>query len=86
MWDINAQPTIFSRDLYEFWKNPPLDFSLDLFAFYMAKTNRYNIKRFSVDFPERIYGTSKWNIDFKTKLKFIKRTLKFSMKLKNILK
>lgn len=86
MWDINAQPTIFSRDLYDLWKNPPLDFSLDLFAFYMAKAHKYNIKRFSVDFPERIYGTSKWNIDFKSKLKFIKRTLRFSIRLKYILK
>ena len=82
MWDINAQPTIFSRDLYETWKNPPIDFSLDLFAFYTAKLNGYSIRRFPVNFPKRIYGTSHWNMDFKSKLKFIKRTLNFSFELK----
>ena len=83
MWDINAQPTIFSRDLYENWKNPPIDFSLDLFAFYTAKLNGYSIRRFPVNFPKRIYGTSHWNMDFKSKLKFIKRTLNFSFELKS---
>ncbi len=83
MWDINAQPTIFSRDLYETWKNPPIDFSLDLFAFYTAKLNGYSIRRFPVNFPKRIYGTSHWNMDFKSKLKFIKRTLNFSLELKS---
>jgi glycosyltransferase involved in cell wall biosynthesis len=31
MWDINAQPTIFSRAFFESWHEPPYDFSLDLF-------------------------------------------------------
>lgn len=83
MWDINAQPTIFSRELLENWKNPPNDFSLDLFVFYIAKSEGYKIKRLPVKFPDRIYGISHWNIDFKSKLKFIKRTLKFSFKLKS---
>lgn len=83
MWDINAQPTIFSRELMDNWKNPPNDFSLDLFAFYIAKSDGYKIKRLSVKFPDRIYGISHWNIDFKSKLKFIKRTLKFSFRLKS---
>ena len=86
MWDINAQPTIFSRELFENWKNAPYDFSLDLFAFYEAKSNKYKIKRFPVFFPDRIYGKSHWNIDFKSKLKFIKSTLDFSFKLRNKLK
>ena len=69
MWDINAQPTIFSRELLENWKNPPNDFSLDLFVFYIAKSEGYKIKRLPVKFPDRIYGISHWNIDFKSKLK-----------------
>ena len=35
--DINAQPTIFSKEFFEKWENPPYDFSLDLYAYYMAK-------------------------------------------------
>ena len=32
MWEINAQPTLMHRSLYEKWQSPPSDFSLDLFA------------------------------------------------------
>ena len=40
--DINAQPTMFHRSFFETWSDPPHDFSLDLFAFVMArKAARY---------------------------------------------
>lgn len=82
MFDINAQPNIFPRSFYEKWNNPPCDFSLDLYVFYMAKCKGLKIKRFDVDFPKRIYGVSKWNTGIKSKIKFINRTLNFSFKLK----
>jgi glycosyltransferase involved in cell wall biosynthesis len=81
LWDINAQPNIFNRKLFESWKNPPCDFSLDLFALYSAKKQGYEIKRFFVTFPKRIYGMSHWNTGIFAKWKFIKRTLSFSFKL-----
>ena len=83
MWDINAQPSIFNRELYENWIDPPKDFSLDLYAYYKAKEMNYKIKRFAVNFPPRKYGESKWNFSFRSKLKFIKRTIIFSLNLKN---
>ena len=43
LWDINAQPNIFSRELYENWQNPPHDFALDLYAMYKAKKEKYKI-------------------------------------------
>ena len=86
LWDINAQPNIFSRSLYENWKNPPFDFSLDLFAFYEAKKMRSKIMRFPVVFPERIHGMSHWNTGNIAKLKFIKRTLDYSFKVKRELR
>lgn len=86
LWDINAQPNIFSRALYENWKNPPYDFALDLFALYEAKRQGFKIIRFPVLFPERIHGTSHWNTGFKAKLKFIKRTLDFSFNLRKEIK
>lgn len=86
LWDINAQPNIFSRKLYEQWQNPPYDFALDLFTLYEAKKHSYKIIRFPVIFPERIHGTSHWNTGLSAKWKFIKRTIDFSLKLKKGLK
>jgi hypothetical protein len=86
LWDINAQPNIFHRSFYESWENPPYDFSLDLYVLYMARKSNLIIKRFDVIFPERIHGESKWNTGFKSKIKFIKRTLAFSKQLKKRLR
>lgn len=80
--DINAQPNIFPKSFYDTWKEPPYDFSLDLYASYMAKKQDLKICRFQVQFPERIHGTSSWNTGLKSKWKFIKRTLEFSRSLK----
>lgn len=82
LYDINAQPNLFSRGFYESWQNPPHDFSLDLYALYMAKKYRLRVERFDVKFPERVYGKSHWNTDFAAKWKFIKRTIDFSISLK----
>lgn len=82
MWDINAQPTMFSREFFETWKNPPHDFSLDLFAYYAASRGRMPVYRFPVRFAVRAYGVSNWNVNWAAKWKFIKRTVEFSLKLK----
>ena len=37
MWDINAQPTMFSKEFFQTWECPPYDFSLDLYAYYGKK-------------------------------------------------
>ena len=81
MWDINAQPTLFHRDFYLSWKNPPYDFSLDLYAYYMAKKKKLEFKRFPVVFAERAHGVSNWNVSFISKYHFIKRTLLYSFGL-----
>ena len=82
MWDINAQPTIFSRHFFEKWQNPPNDFSIDLYAYYMAKKFNLKVCRFPVKFGERAYGISHWNIDWKSKWNFIKRTISYSINLR----
>lgn len=86
MSDINAQPTLFSRELFESWTNPPVDFSLDLYAYYTAKKAGYKLFRFPVIFANRKYGQSHWNVDFKSKWKFIQRTMSFSFELRKKLK
>ncbi len=84
--EINAQPNLFHREFFASWQNPPHDFSLDLYAFYLAKKRHLNIVRFAVLFPERIHGVSSWNTSLSAKWKFIKRTFAFSFKLKKELK
>ncbi len=80
-WDINAQPTMFSKEFFESWDEPPQDFSIDLFAYYMAKKNNLSIYRFPVLFSDRAYGASHWNFGFRSRIKFIKRTISYSIKL-----
>lgn len=82
LFDINAQPNLFPRSFYEKWQDPPFDFSLDLYALYMAKAAGLETLRFKVSFPPRLYGESHWNTGAKAKWKFIKRTIQFSTKLK----
>lgn len=82
LYDINAQPNLFHKSFLKLMKNPPEDFSLDLYVYYLAKSNNYKIKRFNVFFPERIHGESAWNTSLQSKFKFIKRTLDYSFKLK----
>ncbi|HEF4780136.1 glycosyltransferase family 2 protein [Burkholderia multivorans] len=86
LWDINAQPTIFSRGFFATWGDPPHDFSLDLYAYYQARRQRLDVRRFPVRFGERAHGTSHWNVNWAAKRKFIRRTVDFSLQLKKTLK
>lgn len=86
MWDINAQPTMFSRSFFLTWQDPPHDFSLDLYAYYQAQHQGLTVHRFPVKFGERAYGASHWNVNWAAKRKFIRRTIDFSVQLKKSLK
>ena len=86
MWDINSQPTLFHRDFFSSWSSPPNDFSLDLYAYFLAKKTKLSVKRFKVYFGERAHGVSHWNISISGKIKFIKRTLNYSFNLRKRIK
>ena len=86
MWDINAQPTMFSRAFFNTWQEPPHDFSLDLYAYYQACHQKLAIHRFPVRFGERAFGVSHWNVNWAAKRKFIRRTVDFSLQLRRSLK
>lgn len=75
-WDINAQPTVFTKAFLKKWKNPPVDFSLDLFSFYMANKHKLEIVRFPVSFEKRLHGETSWNFSFISKFNLIKKTIK----------
>ena len=82
-WDINAQPTCLPKTFFENWKGKaPHDFSLDLYVYLQAKRAQFQIKRFPVKFGPRQYGTSHWNSGLKSRLKFIHRTLAYSLTLR----
>lgn len=82
LYEINAQPNIFSRRFFQSWQDAPHDFALDLYALYMAKKQKLDVRRIAVRFPERLYGKSSWNTSWRAKRQFIKRTLEFSVNLK----
>lgn len=82
MWDINAQPTLFSRRFFEAWILPPDDFALDLYAYYQACVRGLTVHRFPVRFGPRAHGISHWNVNWAAKKKFIRRTVDFSIELK----
>jgi hypothetical protein len=84
LWDINAQPTMFSRQFFESWNTPPHDFSLDLYAYYQARKQGLRIHRFPVMFGERAHGVSHWNVNWAAKRKFIRRTIDFSLQLRKV--
>ena len=82
LWDINAQPNMFSRRFFETWINPPQDFSLDLYVYFTARNQGLPVYRFPVEFGERAHGVSHWNVNWEAKKKFILRTIDFSFELK----
>jgi glycosyltransferase involved in cell wall biosynthesis len=79
MWDINAQPTMFPASFFATWSDPPKDFSLDLFAYWSAVQAGLTRERFPVYFGKRAHGISRWNVDWKAKVKFIQRTYDYSL-------
>jgi glycosyltransferase involved in cell wall biosynthesis len=82
LWDINAQPTMFPASFFRSWSAPPHDFSLDLYAYYMARRQGLTVERFPVAFGERAHGSSHWNVNWAAKWKFIRRTVRFSFELR----
>ena len=75
LYEVNAQPTIFSRELLAEVSAAPIDFTLDLYVLSKCKTLSYDVARFPVSFPSRMHGTSKWNKGLLSKPKMIKTVL-----------
>ena len=82
--DVNGQPNMFDKLFLKKLDNPPKDFAFDLYCYYVAKRSKYIIKRFPVSFRSRIHGFSKWNINKFSKIKFILRVIRYSLKLKRM--
>lgn len=83
LFDINAQPKLFHRELYQSLKDPPFDFSLDLYLVYTAKLRKIRIETIDVRFLPRIHGESKWAFSWKSKYKTILRTIRYIVALRD---
>ncbi len=82
LYDINAQPTCIPRSFYETWEDPPHDFSLDLYAYYMAVERGLEVVRVPVKQSERREGKSSWNTGLRSRVRLIVRTVSYSRALK----
>ena len=80
--DVNAQPTVFRRDFLLKWTDAPTDFALDLYAYAIAKKLGLQVRRFPVLFVTREHGISNWNVGWRSRNRFILRTIKFSFALR----
>ncbi len=81
LWDINGQPTIFHRSFFDSWHNPPHDFSLNLYSYFMAREKSLNVVRFNIIFAKSFYKQT-FRQRFVAKWRGTKRTLIFSKQLK----
>ena len=80
--DVNAQPKMFHRNFLGQLTDAPMDFSLDLYLLYQARTNNYLILEHPVHFGKRLHGEAKGGGSLKGKWKLILRTWKYMLRLK----
>ena len=80
--DINGQPKAFPRALLDLAVAPPVDLSLDLYFYWLAKKNGFKVQSLDVFFGEREHGESKWAFNWKSKARNITRSVKFMAALR----
>ena len=81
LYEINAQPVIFSANLFKDLDNAPLHWGFDLYVYYKARCLNYQLKRIDVLFPKRKHGYSKWQTGFMPRLGFSYKMLKYCFEL-----
>ncbi|HSI86272.1 MAG TPA: glycosyltransferase family 2 protein [Candidatus Methylacidiphilales bacterium] len=80
--DINAQPKLFPRAFLQDLANPPDDFSLDLYALFIARKKGYVIQKMDVVFGRRDFGEAKGGGSLALKWKLSRRTWAFIRELR----
>lgn len=81
--DINAQPKLFPRAFLAHMPNPPKDFSLDLYALFVARRQGYTLLYLPVVFGRRLHGEAKGGGSLALKWKLTKRTWAFILQLRS---
>lgn len=80
--DVNAQPKMFHKSFVSILKEPPKDFSLDLYLLYQARINNFPILELPVKYGNRIHGNAKGGGTLKGKFNLTMRTLDYLLRLK----
>lgn len=81
IYEMNAQPKVFHRELLEHLKNPPKTFAFDLYAIYHAQKNAYKFHTIPVLFPPRVHGLSNWSSHFFSRYKTILGIINYMLQL-----
>lgn len=81
--EVNAQPKLFPRNLFNEFEDAPLDFSIDLYVLYLARRKKYRIIDLPVYFRPRFHGEAKGGGgSLKNRRKLIERTFKYIFQLR----
>jgi glycosyltransferase involved in cell wall biosynthesis len=80
--DINGQPKVFPRRLLDLATNPPVDLSLDLYFFHVARQAGFDVRTFDVSFGDREHGESKWAFNWRSKAKNVARSVRYMANLR----
>jgi len=75
--EINAQPKLFHRGLMEHVERPPIDFNFDVYVLYQARRHGWRIACIDVEFPPRPHGQSHWAATWSSKLRTIRRSMRY---------
>ena len=86
MEDINSQPKLFHRTFLDELTRAPDDFSLDLYALFIAKRNNMIIWEIPVVYGQRKYGYAKGGGSLGNKWALAERTLKYILQLRKDIK
>jgi glycosyltransferase involved in cell wall biosynthesis len=60
VYDMNAQPKVFRREMLLKLTHPPKTFAFDLYVLNEARRNSIEIRTLPVDFLPRVHGVSHW--------------------------
>ena len=82
LFDVNAQPKMFHRSFLNFIDQPPDDFSIDLYVFFMARSHNLSVVEHPVRFHDRRYGEAKGGGSSRGKLRLILRSWSYILRLK----
>lgn len=82
IYEINAQPKVFPKEILNYIKNPPNTFAFDLYVLYQAQKNHFLMKTIDVLFPPRIHGVSNWASNFFSRYKTILGMINYMIELR----
>jgi len=82
VFEVNAQPKVFRRELLSALTSPPKNFAFDLYVLFRAVRQGYVIKSINVLFPPRIHGLSHWANNLLNRYKTIFGMISYMWKLR----